>query len=53
MLKEDLHAQLGQLTASLKQAEEVRAELDRRIFHLKTLYDVSKDIHGSVEVDAF
>ena len=52
MLKEDLHAQLGQLTSSLKQAEEVRAELDRRIFHLKTLYDVSKDIHGSVEVDA-
>jgi len=52
MLKEDLHAQLEQLTASLKQAEEVRAELDRRIFHLKTLYDVSKDIHGSVEVDA-
>jgi class 3 adenylate cyclase len=46
---EDLHIQLEQLTASLKQAEEVRAELDRRIFHLKTLYDVSKDIYGSVE----
>jgi len=51
MPKEYLHAQLEQLTASLKQAEEVRSELDRRIFHLKTLYDVSKDIHGSVEVD--
>jgi class 3 adenylate cyclase len=50
--KEDLHVQLEQLTASLKQAEEMRAELDRRVFHLKTLYDVSKDIHGSVEVDA-
>jgi len=50
--KEDLHAQLEQLTASLKQAEEVRAELDRRIFHLRTLYDLSKDIYGSVEVDA-
>jgi len=50
--KEDLHAQLEQLTASLKQAEEMRAELDRRIFHLKTLYDVSKDMYGSVEVDA-
>jgi class 3 adenylate cyclase len=47
--KEDLHVQLEQLTASLKQAQEVRAELDRRIFHLKTLYDVSKDIYGSVE----
>ena len=52
MPKEDLHLQLEQLTASLKQAEEMRAELDRRVFHLKTLYDVSKDIHGSVEVDA-
>ena len=52
MSKEDLHVQLEQLTASLKQAEEVRAELDRRIFHLKTLYDVSKDMYGSVEVDA-
>ena len=52
MSKEDLHVQLEQLTASLKQAEEMRAELDRRVFHLKTLYDVSKDIHGSVEVDA-
>ena len=30
----------------------MRAELDRRVFHLKTLYDVSKDIHGSVEADA-
>ena len=49
MSSEDLHIQLEQLTASLKQAEEVRAELDRRIFHLKTLYDVSKDIYGSVE----
>ena len=49
MSSEDLHVQLEQLTASLKQAEEVRAELDRRIFHLKTLYDVSKDIYGSVE----
>jgi class 3 adenylate cyclase len=49
--KEDLHVQLEQLTASLKQAEEVRTELDRRIFHLKTLYDVSKDIYGSVEIE--
>jgi class 3 adenylate cyclase len=47
--KEDFHDQLEQLTASLKQEEEMRAELDRRVFHLKTLYDVSKDIYGSVE----
>jgi class 3 adenylate cyclase len=36
---------------SLKQAKEVRAELDLRIFHLKTLYDVSKDIYGSIETE--
>jgi class 3 adenylate cyclase len=52
MSEQDPDVQLQQLTASLKQAEEVRLELDRRIFHLKTLYDVSKDIYGSVEVDA-
>jgi class 3 adenylate cyclase len=50
--KDDLHVQVEQLTASLKQAEEVRAELDRRIFHLRTLYDASKDMYGSVEIDA-
>jgi class 3 adenylate cyclase len=52
MSKEELHLQIERLTASLKQAEEVRTELDRRVFHLKTLYDVSKDIYGSVEIDA-
>jgi class 3 adenylate cyclase len=44
-----LQHEIETLKASLKQAEEVRAELDRRIFHLKTLYDVSKDIYGRVE----
>ena len=41
--------EIEQLRASLKEAEHVQAELDRRVFHLKTLYDVSKDIYGSVE----
>ncbi len=31
--------------------DRVHGELDRRIFHLKTLYDVSKDIFGNVEVE--
>jgi class 3 adenylate cyclase len=53
MLSEEaLHVQLEQLSSSLKQAEEMHAELDRRVFHLKTLYDVSKDMYGSIEVDA-
>jgi len=46
-----LQQEIETLKASLKQAEEVRAELDRRIFHLKTLYDVSKDVYGSVETE--
>jgi class 3 adenylate cyclase len=42
---------IQQLQESLRQAQEVRAELDRRIFHLKTLYDLSKDIYGSIETE--
>ena len=41
--------EIKQLRDSLKQAESVQAELDLRVFNLKTLYDVSKDIYGSVE----
>jgi predicted RNase H-like nuclease (RuvC/YqgF family) len=43
--------EIEQLKASLKEAEHVQAELDRRVFHLKTLYDVSKDIYSSVETE--
>ena len=41
--------EIKRLKASLKQAEMVQAELDLRVFNLKTLYDVSNDIYGSVE----
>lgn len=41
--------EIKQLKESLKQAESVQADLDRRVFNLKTLYDVSKDITGTVE----
>jgi class 3 adenylate cyclase len=41
--------EIARLKESLKQAEKVQAELDLRVFNLKTLYDVSKDIYGSVE----
>ena len=41
--------EIKQLKESLKQAESVQAELDLRVFNLKTLYDVSKDIFGTVE----
>ncbi len=43
--------EIESLRASLKKAEGVQAELDRRVFDLKTLYDVSKDIYGSVETE--
>ena len=43
--------EIESLRASLKKAEGVQAELDRRVFHLKTLYDVSKDIYGSVKTE--
>jgi len=41
--------EIKQLKETLKQAESVQAELDLRVFNLKTLYDVSKDIFGTVE----
>ena len=31
--------------------EAVQAELDRRLFHLKTLYDVSQHLLGTLEVE--
>jgi ribosomal protein L9 len=43
--------EIEKLKASLKKAEHVQSELDRRVFDLKTLYDVSKDIYGSVETE--
>jgi class 3 adenylate cyclase len=45
----DLQAEVKHLRQELKQSEHVQNELDRRVFYLKTLYDVSKDIFSSVE----
>ena len=45
----DLEKKLEQLRNSLQLAERIETELDRRAYYLKTLYDVSKDIFGSVE----
>ena len=44
----DIHA----LLQELDQFQSVQRELDRRIFNLKTLYDVSKDIFSSVDSEA-
>lgn len=48
----NLQKEVEQLRNSLRQAERTQTELDRRVFHLKTLYDVGKDIFGSVECDS-
>jgi class 3 adenylate cyclase len=47
----DILSDIQRLQDSLKQTEEVRAELDRRIFHLKTLYDISKDLYSGAETE--
>jgi class 3 adenylate cyclase len=49
MNKMDHQAKLRRLQNALQQSAQVQTELDRRVFYLKTLYDVSKDIFGSVE----
>jgi class 3 adenylate cyclase len=49
MDKMDHQAEVKRLQDALQQAEHVQTELDRRVFYLKTLYDVSKDIFSSVE----
>jgi class 3 adenylate cyclase len=48
----DHQEEIEQLRESLKQAESIQAELDLRVFNLKTLNDVSKDIYGTVESEA-
>jgi class 3 adenylate cyclase len=50
-VKMEHQEEIARLKESLKQAEKVQAELDLRAFNLKTLYDVSNDIYGSVESD--
>jgi two-component system cell cycle sensor histidine kinase/response regulator CckA len=47
----NLHEQIEQLRTSLLQAENIQMELDRRVYYLRTLYDVSRDIFGSVDYE--
>jgi len=43
--------EIQRLKAALKASEAVQMELDRNVFHLRTLYDVSRDIYHSIEPD--
>jgi class 3 adenylate cyclase len=45
-------SEIPELLSQLEQSESVQLELDRRIFNLKTLYDVSKDIFSSIDPEA-
>ena len=45
----DPQEEIRYLRESLNQAENVQAELDLRVFNLKTLYDVSNDLYSSME----
>jgi class 3 adenylate cyclase len=44
-----LKTEVDSLRSALKEAERIQFELDLRIYHLKTLYDVSRDIFSSVD----
>jgi class 3 adenylate cyclase len=43
---------ISQLMHQLAQSRDVQLELDRRIYNLKTLYDVSKDIFSTTDSEA-
>ena len=47
----ELQKELEQLRISLQKAKSIQTELDRRVYYLRTLYDVSKDIFSSVDYD--
>jgi class 3 adenylate cyclase len=47
----DLPADPNRFENSFEPPHQIQSELDRRVFHLKTLYDVSKDLFGSVEYE--
>ena len=47
----DTAEEIQKLRAALKSAEETQADLDRTVFSLKTLHDISADIYSSIETE--
>jgi len=43
--------EIKQLRAALRSSEKVQAELDKTVFNLKTLQDISADIYSSIETE--
>jgi class 3 adenylate cyclase len=44
-----IEKEIEQVRQSLIKADKIQEELDRRVFHLKTLYDVSREIYSSTD----
>ena len=44
-----IEKEIEQVRQSLIQADKIQEQLDLRVFHLKTLYDVSRDIYSSTD----
>ena len=47
----DAGKEIKQLRAALRSSEKVQAELDKTVFNLKTLQDISADIYSSLETE--
>lgn len=47
----DTTKEIRRLKAALKKSKAVQIELDRNVFYLRTLYDVSRDVYTSIETD--
>ena len=48
----DAAEEIKRLRAALKSSEETQAELDKTVFSLQTLHDISADLYGSIEKES-
>jgi class 3 adenylate cyclase len=48
----DANEEIKKLRAALKTAEKTQAKLDRTVFNLRTLQDISTDIYSSIETES-
>jgi len=47
----DSNEEIKRLRAALKSSEKIQAELDKTVFSLRTLHDISADIFSSIETE--
>lgn len=48
----DANDEIKQLRAALRSSEKIQAELDKTVYNLKTLQDISADIYSSIETES-